>query len=106
MTKRKWLFGVVAIALVALAALGRGIFSGDNAAAKREAMQRAVPVDIAKAERKMVPVKLDALGTVTPIASVALKPRVDTTITEVHFEDGARVEKGKVVLFITGPSRA
>jgi RND family efflux transporter MFP subunit len=97
MTKRKWLFGVVAIALVALAALGRGIFSGDNAAAKREATQRAVPVDIAKAERKMVPVKLDALGTVTPIASVALKPRVDTTITEVHFEDGARVNKGDLL---------
>jgi RND family efflux transporter MFP subunit len=97
MTKRKWLFGVVAIALVALAALGRGIFNGDNAAAKREATQRAVPVDIAKAERKMVPVKLDALGTVTPIASVALKPRVDTTITEVHFEDGARVNKGDLL---------
>jgi RND family efflux transporter MFP subunit len=97
MTKRKWLFGVVAIVLVALAALGRGIFSGDNAAAKREATQRAVPVDIAKAERKMVPVKLDALGTVTPIASVALKPRVDTTITEVHFEDGARVNKGDLL---------
>jgi RND family efflux transporter MFP subunit len=97
MTKRKWLFGVVAIALVALAALGRGIFSGDNAAAKREATQRAVPVDIAKAERKVVPVKLDALGTVTPIASVALKPRVDTTITEVHFEDGARVNKGDLL---------
>jgi RND family efflux transporter MFP subunit len=97
MTKRKWLFGVVAIALVALAALGRGIFSGDNAAAKREATQRAVPVDIAKAKRKMVPVKLDALGTVTPIASVALKPRVDTTITAVHFEDGARVNKGDLL---------
>lgn len=42
----------------------------------------------------MVPVKLDALGTVTPIASVAIKPRVDTTITAVHFEDGARINKG------------
>jgi RND family efflux transporter MFP subunit len=45
----------------------------------------------------MVPVKLDALGTVTPIASVALKPRVDTTITAVHFDDGARVNKGDLL---------
>lgn len=97
MTKRKWLFGVAVIALVALAALGRGVFSGNDATAKRSTTQRAVPVDIAKAERKMVPVKLDALGTVTPIASVALKPRVDTTITEVHFEDGARVKKGDLL---------
>jgi RND family efflux transporter MFP subunit len=34
---------------------------------------------------------------VTPIASVALKPRVDTTITAVHFEDGARVNKGDLL---------
>jgi RND family efflux transporter MFP subunit len=97
MTKRKWLFGGAAIVLIALAVLGRGIFSSDGAVAKRTAPQRAVPVDIAKAERKMMPVKLDALGTVTPIASVALKPRVDTTITGVHFEDGARVKKGDLL---------
>jgi RND family efflux transporter MFP subunit len=34
---------------------------------------------------------------VTPIASVAIKPRVDTTITAVHFEDGARVNKGDLL---------
>ena len=53
-----------------------------------------MPVDIAKAVRKKVPMRLDALGTVTPIASVALKARVDTTITAVHFKDGAHVNKG------------
>ncbi len=53
-----------------------------------------MPVEIAKAVRKKVPVRLDALGTVTPIASVALKARVDTTIVGVHFQDGARVKKG------------
>jgi RND family efflux transporter MFP subunit len=97
MTKRKWLFGMAAIVLVALAVLGRGVFSGDGAAAKRGSTQRTVPVEVAKAERKMVPVKLEALGTVTPIASVALKSRVDTTITAVHFEDGARVKKGDLL---------
>jgi RND family efflux transporter MFP subunit len=97
MTKRKWLFGVAVIAVIALAALGRGVFSGDGATAKRDGEHRAVLVETAKAERKTVPVKLDALGTVTPIASVALMSRVDTTITAVHFEDGARVKKGDVL---------
>jgi RND family efflux transporter MFP subunit len=97
MTKRKWLFGVAVLALIAVAVLSRGFFSGDGAVANRGRSERAVPVEIAKAERKMMPVKLDALGTVTPIASVALKPRVDTTITEVHFEDGARVKKGDLL---------
>jgi RND family efflux transporter MFP subunit len=97
MTKRKWLFGVAVLALIAVAVLGRGLFSGGGATANRGRSDRAVPVEIAKAERKMMPVKLDALGTVTPIASVALKPRVDTTITAVHFEDGARVKKGDLL---------
>jgi RND family efflux transporter MFP subunit len=97
MTKRKWLFGVAALALIALAVLSRGLFSGDGATANRGRSERAVPVEIAKAERKTMPVKLDALGTVTPIASVALKSRVDTTITGVHFEDGARVKKDDVL---------
>lgn len=54
---------------------------------------RVVPVNITTAVKKEVPVKVDALGTVTPIASVALKSRVETTIVEVHFEDGAFVKK-------------
>src|SRR5690349_10304999 len=97
MTKRKWLLGVVVLALIVLAVLGRGFFAGNGAAVNRKQADRPVPVEIAKAERKKVPVKLDALGTVTPIASVALKSRVDTTITGVHFEDGARVKKGDVL---------
>jgi RND family efflux transporter MFP subunit len=94
MTKRKWIIGVAVLALIALAVLGRGFFSGNGAAANRKQADRAVPIEIGKAERKKVPVRLDALGIVTPIASVALKSRVDTTITAVHFEDGARVTKG------------
>jgi RND family efflux transporter MFP subunit len=97
MTKRKWFLGVAVLALIAVAVLSRGFFSSDGAVANRGRSERAVPVEIAKAERKMMPVKLDALGTVTPIASVALKPRVDTTITGVHFEDGARVKKGDLL---------
>jgi RND family efflux transporter MFP subunit len=53
-----------------------------------------VPVETAKVVRKKMPVRLDALGTVTPIASVALKARVETTITAVHFVDGAHVNAG------------
>ncbi|HEV7599903.1 MAG TPA: efflux RND transporter periplasmic adaptor subunit, partial [Bradyrhizobium sp.] len=50
-----------------------------------------------KAERKPVPVDVDAIGTVTPISSVALKSRVETTIVSVHFEDGARVNEGDLL---------
>jgi multidrug efflux system membrane fusion protein len=37
---------------------------------------------------------VDLLGTVTPIASVAVKTRVDSEITAVHFKDGETVKQG------------
>jgi multidrug efflux system membrane fusion protein len=95
MTKRKWLLGVAALALIGVALLVRGFTNNDKAAARaNDRAGRVVSVDVATAERKKVPVRLDALGSVTPIASVALKARVDTTITAVHFKDGAHVNKG------------
>ena len=58
---------------------------------------RVVPVAVATAIKQDVPVRIDALGTVTAMASVALKSRVDSEITGVHFADGARVKQGDVL---------
>lgn len=57
----------------------------------------AVAVDVAPAVKKTVPVRIDLLGTVTPMASVAVKPRIDSEITQVHFEDGAMVRQGDML---------
>src|SRR5689334_24038747 len=94
MLQRKWLIGGAALALVGIAVLVRGVWSPEGVAARTQAQARVVPVETAAAERKSMPVVLQALGTVTPIASVAIKTQVDTTITGVLFQDGARVEKG------------
>ena len=53
---------------------------GGNASAQAPQRPRTISVELAKAERKPVPVDVDAIGTVTPIASVALKSRLETTI--------------------------
>ena len=96
MIKRKWLLGGAVVALIGVVVLARGIWSTDGAAA-RSPQARAVPVETAVAERKTMPVRLTALGNVTPIASVAIKTQVDTTITAVHFRDGATVQKGDLL---------
>ena len=93
MLQRKWLIGGAALALIGIAVLVRGLWTTDGVAARTQ-QARAVPVETATAERKTMPVQLRALGTVTPIAAVAIKTQVDTTITGVRFRDGARVEKG------------
>jgi multidrug efflux system membrane fusion protein len=95
MFQRKWLYAGAAVAVVAVVLIGRGVWSRDNTV--RGPAERTVPVETAKAERKVVAVRIDALGNVTPIASVAIKPRLDTTITDVHFRDGAYVKQGDLL---------
>jgi membrane fusion protein, multidrug efflux system len=108
MTKRI----VVVVAVVAAVAAGCAIAAtrsglwpgGAVAQAPRQNAPRAVPVEVVTAIKKVVPVRIEALGSVTPIASVAIKPRVDSEITGVHFGDGAMVRQGD--LLFTLDSRA
>jgi multidrug efflux system membrane fusion protein len=99
MTKRKWLFGAVLLVLIGIAVLARDMWTSDKVAAAGGQSQRVrpVPVEVAKAERKQVPVRIDALGTVTPIATVAIKARLESAIVGVHFKDGAHVNKGDLL---------
>lgn len=100
MKKRTFLLGGVAILAAAgiVAATRGGLWSGGaEAQAPRLNAPRAVPIEAAAAVKKAVPVRLEVLGSVTPIASVAVKPRVDTEITEVQFRDGAMVRKGELL---------
>jgi len=94
MTKRNWvLTAAAAFALLVVFLLIRSVWNANNAAAQN-ARGGAVPVEVALAEKKQVPVRVQAIGNVTPIASVAIKARLETTIVAVHFQDGARVKEG------------
>jgi RND family efflux transporter MFP subunit len=84
-------------AVMLTAFITRASWTGGGATVQSSPRVRAVSVELAKAERKPVPVDVDSIGTVTPISSVALKSRVETTIVSVHFEDGARVNEGDLL---------
>src|SRR5262245_34079859 len=89
---------VLVAAGCAIAATRSGLWSGGAVAqAPRQNASRAVPVEIVTATRKVVPVRIEVLGSVTPIASVAIKSRVDSEITGVHFADGALVREGDLL---------
>src|SRR3979411_997210 len=91
------LFGGI-LGIVAVAAYTtRSSWMGGGASAQGPQRPRMVAVDLAKGQRKAVPVDVDSIGTVTPISSVALKSRVETTIVSVHFEDGAKVSQGDLL---------
>ena len=96
MKRRSWLLAIVLVGGVAAAAFAtRSSWLGGGASAQAPQQRvRTVSVETAKAERRTVPMEVDSIGTVTPIASVAIKSRIETTIVGVHFEDGARVQEG------------
>jgi membrane fusion protein, multidrug efflux system len=107
MKKRTMLFGAAAVIAAAgiIIAVRAGFWGGGAVAqAPRSNAPQAVPVEVALAEKKIVPVRIEALGSVTPIASVAVKPRVDTEIMEVHFRDGAMVNKGDLLFTLDSRS--
>jgi multidrug efflux system membrane fusion protein len=99
----KWTVGLGVTAALALAAYGAatyGYWPFHGAVAQAPTQKnapRVVPVEVAKAEKKRVPVRIELLGTVTPMASVAVKTRIDSEITEVHFRDGATVKQGELL---------
>ncbi|GAA6120946.1 efflux RND transporter periplasmic adaptor subunit [Acidovorax sp. FG27] len=98
----RWLGAVVAIATVAVLggaawvlvkrsqapAEGGGFPGGGRA---------MVTVGEATARQAQLPVAIEALGTVTPTVTVALRPQVSGVLTEVLFTEGQTVRKGQLL---------
>jgi RND family efflux transporter MFP subunit len=108
MSKRAWVLGGVAVLALAGGAVATktswnpigAVWNATGAVAQAPRGPqgpRVVPVEVAKAVKKEVPLRVDALGTVTPIRSVAIKSRIETTIVGVHFADGASVKAGDLL---------
>jgi multidrug efflux system membrane fusion protein len=106
MKKRTLVVGAAAGLVLA----GIAVFTWNGSSSQKAAAQasrgdqRAVGVTVAKAVKKSIPVRLEALGTVTTVASVAIKTRFDSEITAVKFEDGARVKQGDVLFVLDSRS--
>lgn len=97
MARPPWVLAAAGAAAVILVVfVVRSLWSGAVAQAPG-AGQRAISVEVAKAVKTKVPYRIEALGSVTTIASVAIKTRVDTEIVSVHFADGAKVNAGDVL---------
>lgn len=69
-----------------------------GAAAPARAAPPAVPVVIAAVERRPLPVTIEAVGTVQPLASIQIKARIDSQIASVAVKEGARVKEGDLLL--------
>jgi len=72
-------------------------------AARAGGQSRAAPpstVGVATARHADIPVFIDALGTVTPVAVATVSPQVSGVITQVLYKEGEMVRKGQVLATI------
>lgn len=116
LSRRAQLLGAL-IALVVLAALGWLAWdlthgasrTGSSGAAGAggpgggpggSARGPAVTVGVATAQKADVPVVIEALGTVTPLATVKVKSQVNGTLQQVVYKEGQLVKKGDVLAII------
>lgn len=92
----------IILPLILCGVLSGGLFlhpaSGNNQPPKAP----AVPVKVIAVVKKDIPVKIEALGTVVPYQTVALKSRIDSQIIEVKFKDGDNVKKGDPLFILDG----
>jgi len=97
----KRILGFAIVVGVAVVAVWGGMrwFGGPGAVAQAPGQgPRGIPVTVLTAVKKKVPVKLEALGSVMPMASVAVRSRLDSEIVAVEFADGATVKQGDVLI--------
>jgi multidrug efflux system membrane fusion protein len=82
-----------------------GSMAGDTGGGTRRgggsgAEARVVPVQVATAERKDLPIWLEGLGTVAAVQQVTVRPQVDGRIEKVLFVEGQPVKRGDVLMQI------
>ena len=90
------------IGCVAVLAAGGAYYWYDSAMAvsdkgPRAAGRPAVPVTVAVAERRDVPIYLTGLGSVQALLSIDIQARVDGELQQVMFTEGQHIKKGDVL---------
>ncbi|MGE5158352.1 MAG: efflux RND transporter periplasmic adaptor subunit [Gemmatimonas sp.] len=99
-SSRSQVISVASIVLaVALAGTAATHFAADSGAKekRRPAGPPAVPVSVAVAAERNMPVILRAIGNVDAYSTVAIKARVDGQIEEVNFREGQAVRRSDVL---------
>ena len=96
---RRWL--TMVLCLLVVAGIGYAIWfwpagSANHAARDRNANQ-PIPVLVAAAEQKDVPIYLEGLGTVQAFNTVTVKAMVDGPLNSVNFVEGQDVKKGDLL---------
>jgi multidrug efflux system membrane fusion protein len=87
----------IIIVLILLAVFVWWLLPGKSARDMGRGMGGPQPVGVAAAERGSIDVTLNALGTVTPLATVTVRPQVSGQIVRFAFQEGQMVKAGDLL---------
>jgi multidrug efflux system membrane fusion protein len=87
----------VGLALIVLALFVWWLVGGANKSETPRGMGGAQPVGVEKAVKGPIDVTINALGTVTPLATVAIRPQVSGQVVRFTFREGQMVKAGDVL---------
>lgn len=91
---------LIRISLFAVGLVGLTVFSGCRQEAPPAFERPPAPVSVIEAVARDVPVYLDEVGKVAAREVVSVQPQVSGSITEIHFTDGAHLQKGALLFTI------
>jgi multidrug efflux system membrane fusion protein len=95
--RRRWRWAIVLVLVGAGTALASVRHGRARSNAQPPRAPPALPVTTVTASRGDIAVHLDALGTVTPLATVTVKTRVDGQLMSVNYREGQMVHRGDVL---------
>jgi multidrug efflux system membrane fusion protein len=105
-SRRRWGWRVFWLVILLAAAVELGLWITGRQSHSPAAPQRAetgataVQVGVATVTKGDMPVTLDGLGTVTPLATVTVKSQISGHITDIKFQEGQTVQKGDLLAVI------
>jgi multidrug efflux system membrane fusion protein len=89
-----WRIALIATIAVAVAGGSAWYLRRGDAPVRARAQAATVPVSVATASKRDLPIYLTGLGSVQASATVAIRSQVDGTLQEVLFTEGQQVRKG------------
>jgi multidrug efflux system membrane fusion protein len=96
---RRWV--MLVLCLLVVAAIGATIwlwpFGSSSSSARKRPEAQAIPVLVATAATRDMPIFLDGLGTIQAFNTVTIKPMIDGPLQTVNFTEGQDVRKDDVL---------
>ncbi|MEJ2007251.1 MAG: efflux RND transporter periplasmic adaptor subunit [Acidobacteriota bacterium] len=92
------MFGAASLAVLLLA--GCSEKTAESTPSQADMMHMVVPVDVARASQRNMPVQVTAIGNVEAYSTVTIRSLVDGEIQKAYFTEGQDVKKGDMLFSI------